>query len=485
MDGAAPPSPAMAAGYSKFNSALTAGLLNPMSPPPPPLDPRLRSSLTLFDMMASEPTSLPPPPAPISTVGLLQRLQTRISAVQSSDELSIHGPGDVHVHLSSPDGLSTSLSLHRHVLASHSRFFSSKLSDPPSLAQQRRQTHLVQIADCDDVEIYVETLRLMYSSHLRRGLLHEPVPRVLSILKVAAAIGFEAGVAACLEHLEAAPWAEDEEERVAAVLSELRLENAGVREVLKRVSPASRPEGVLARLLPLVLAGKDDKARREMKQLVSKMLRECGGGGELAGEAENSLYAACESCLRQLRRSAVGGGEAAEIPRHADNLQWLAGILVEREVAEELLRTWAGETELAAAHCRVPAVHRYEVSRVTATLLVGVGKGKVLVEKEARCQLLRTWLEPLYDDFGWMRRACKGMDRHLVEEGLANTILTLPLPLQQEILLAWFDRFLGAGDDCPNIQRAFEVWWRRAFWWRPGEPEEPPPQPRVSSADIP
>uniref|UniRef100_A0A1J3JHQ1 BTB/POZ domain-containing protein n=1 Tax=Noccaea caerulescens TaxID=107243 RepID=A0A1J3JHQ1_NOCCA len=41
--------------FTKFNSALTAGLLNPMSPPPPlaMLD-KTRSSPTLFEMMASE-----------------------------------------------------------------------------------------------------------------------------------------------------------------------------------------------------------------------------------------------------------------------------------------------------------------------------------------------------------------------------------------------------------------------------------------------
>jgi len=114
------------------------------------------------------------------------------------------------------------------------------------------------------------------------------------------------------------------------------------------------------------------------------------------------------------------------------------------------------------------------VSRVTARLFVGVGKGQILVSKEARGQLLSTWLEPFYEDFGWMRRACKGLDRHLIEDGLANTILTLPLATQQEILLAWFNRFLNSGEDCPNIQRGFEVWWRRAFWKRNSEPEQPP-----------
>lgn len=39
------------------------------------------------------------------------------------------------------------------------------------------------------------------------------------------AIGFDAGVLSCLEHLEAAPWAEDDEEKVTCALAELSLEN--------------------------------------------------------------------------------------------------------------------------------------------------------------------------------------------------------------------------------------------------------------------
>ncbi|GMP58926.1 hypothetical protein CsSME_00022410 [Camellia sinensis var. sinensis] len=42
------------------------------------------------------------------------------------------------------------------------------------------------------------------------------VTRALGILKVSAAIGFDAGVLSYLEYLEAAPWAEDEEEKVAS-----------------------------------------------------------------------------------------------------------------------------------------------------------------------------------------------------------------------------------------------------------------------------
>ncbi|KAH0456036.1 hypothetical protein IEQ34_013943 [Dendrobium chrysotoxum] len=502
--------------YTKFNSALNAGLLNPMSPPP--VD-KTRSSPTLFDMMASEQEYHPRTGAMSSAGQILPHgrtpavsaqdrqilLQERVAEILGScspgNQFNDQDTGDVRLTLSSKDGISVSLSVHRHILVSHSRFFASKLSDRWS-KQQRSLPHLVEISDCDDIEVYIETLRLMYCKDLRHRLMREDVSKALGILKISAAIAFDAGVLSCLEYLEAAPWTEDEEEKVASVLSQLNLESSGAGEVLKRVSlevvPSSVEEAngngasgngeeILLRLLQVVLEGKDEKARREMKGLVSKMLRENNSGRGGTGDiSKESLFSACEGCLRLLRlhflRAASSDlSDAAQIARQADNLHWILDILIDRQIADDFLRTWAAETELAEAHQQVPAIHRYEVSRITSRLFVGIGKGQILVSKEARCLLLRTWLEPFYEDFGWMRRACKGLDRHLIEDGLSNTILTLPLAMQQEILLAWFDRFLNSGDDCPNIQRGFEVWWRRAFWRRNGETSRPP-QLRITAA---
>ncbi|XP_058734197.1 BTB/POZ domain-containing protein At1g63850-like [Vicia villosa] len=311
--------------------------------------------------------------------------------------------------------------------------------------------------------------------------------------EVSAAIGFDAGVLSCLEYLEAAPWAEDEEDKVASLLSELRLEAVGAGEVLKRVSTevvhgneeGNDNEEVLLKLIRVVLEGKDEKARREMKGLVSKMLHENASQNDLRKE---SLYSACNDCLQLLRHHFLRAAasdlqDVNQIARQADNLHWILDILIDRQIAEDFLKTWASESELSEAHSKVPAVHRFEVSRVTARLFVGIGKGQLLASKEARCLLLKTWLVPFYDDFGWMRRASKGLDRHLIEDGLSNTILTLPLSWQQEILLAWFNRFLNSGEDCPNIQRGFEVWWKRAFWKRNGE-QDRTRQLRITSASI-
>ncbi|GLU05838.1 hypothetical protein SLE2022_229150 [Rubroshorea leprosula] len=496
--------------FTKFNSALTAGLLNPMSPPPP--SDKTRSSPTLFEMMASEPDIQPrtqnqiqlsmsapkPPHQPPQIIDhqalTMQRITDLLSSRSPGNQFNDSGSSDIKLTLSSKDGISVSLSVHRQILVVHSRFFAVKLSDRWT-KQQRPGSgpYIVEIADCDDVEVYIETLRLMYCKDLRKKLMREDVSKVLGILKVSAAIGFDAGVLSCLEYLEAAPWAEDEEEKVASLLAELRLENVGAGEVLKRVSvevPNGTEEGnnneeVLLKLLHVVLEGKDEKARREMKGLVSKMLRESSSQNDLRKE---SLYSACDGCLQLLQHYFFRAGasdfqDVDQIAKQADNLHWILDILIDRQIAEDFLKTWASQSELSDAHSRIPVVHRYEVSRVTARLFVGIGKGQLLASKDVRCLLLQTWLVPFYDDFGWMRRASKGLDRHLVEDGLSNTILTLPLAWQQEILLAWFDRFLNSGENCPNIQRAFEIWWRRAFWRRGGE-EERPRQLRITTATI-
>ncbi|XP_050376494.1 BTB/POZ domain-containing protein At1g63850 [Argentina anserina] len=501
--------------FTRFNSMLTAGLLNPMSPPPPPP----RSSPTLFEMMASEPemahpkpaqihhngVAAPPPPPRTHVAGLVPDKKA-LMMQRVSDLLSCRSPGnqfndptnsDIKLTLSAKDGFSVQMSLHRPILVAHSRFFAVKLSD--RWVKQQRTTpsssppYNVEIAECDDVEVYIEALRLMYCKDLRKRLMKEDVPKVLGILKVSAAVGFDAGVLSCLEYLEAAPWAEDEEEKVASLLSELRLEGVGAGEVLKRVSlevangneEGNDNEEVLVKLLHVVLEGKDEKARREMKGLVTKMLRENSSHNELRKE---SLYSACDGCLQLLchhfsRAAESDLKDVGQIARQADNLHWILDILIDRQMAEDFLKTWASQTELSESHSKVAAVHRYEVSRVTARLFVGIGKGQLLASKDVRFLLLRTWLVPFYDDFGWMRRASRGLDRHLIEDGLSNTILTLPLAWQQEILLAWFNRFLNSGEDCPNIQRGFEVWWRRSFWGRNGEQERPPPL-RITAATV-
>lgn len=106
-----------------------------------------------------------------------------------------------------------SIDVHRRVLAGKSRFFAEKL--------RRIGAHSVEIFECDDVEVYVEAVVLMYSDDLKIKLMGMEVSKVLSLLKVSSALLFDDGINACLEYLEAVPWSEDDEELVVSHLNQL------------------------------------------------------------------------------------------------------------------------------------------------------------------------------------------------------------------------------------------------------------------------
>eukprot|EP00249_Psilotum_nudum_P019365 c27217_g1_i1 orf=715-2652(-) len=466
-----------------FNLLLNTGLPNPASPP---LE-KLRGSPTLFELVANEQETQPrsivlkplyfqsnsvsckQPPIQVSA----------LSANSPNNQFNDESSSDVKLILSNRDGMSVTLHLHQHILMLHSRLFAGKLFE--RCPKQSSTPHLVEISDCDDdIEIYIDTLRLMYSLDLKRQLMKESVARVLRILKVSAAIDFEAGVVSCLEYLEAVPWAEEEEEKVTSMLSQLQLHSIEVGEVLERVSPAepSGSEDTLACLFHLVTKASDEKARREMKNLISRLLRENAAqmsrGIDISKE---SLYHSCHGCLDLLllffmkasnsdfisKATEDRGLLLAQISQQVDNLHWLVEILIDRHLADDFVEMWAYQNDLAALHSQIPALFRHEVSRLTARLCVALGKGQVLATRQVRFMLLQTWLQPLIDDFAWIQRACKGLDWKVIEEGISQTILTLPLKQQQVIILAWLDRFLNSGDNCPNLQQAFQVWWRRIF----------------------
>ncbi|KAI8523929.1 hypothetical protein RHMOL_Rhmol13G0109600 [Rhododendron molle] len=450
---------------------------NSLSPPPTPTRP------TLFDMISNDD----------HTRHSRHSLEARQRVSRVLEEAPFRNPGnwggfgDVKLSISGRDGFRVSMDVHRRVLADRSRFFAAKLLRSDGVGGEGGGggggvLHSVEICDCDDVEVYVEAVVLMYCDDLRRKLVGEEVSKVLGLLKVSAAIMFDAGIIACLEYLEAVPWSEEEEDKIVTHLTELQLHDS-VAEVLKRVSSDSltslRADNIFLKLLTGVLEAKDDKARREMKTLISRLLREEASLNQYSNEnrldvSKDTLYHLCHGCLSSLILSLSEatcvdeskkdrGVLMGEIAREADNMQWIVEILIHKKMGDEFVKLWADQKELAALHSKIPIMYRHEISMITAQLCIAIGRGHILVPRDIRYALLSTWLEALYEDFAWMRRANRSMDKKLVEDGLSQTILTLPLPQQQSILLNWFHRFLNKGDDCPNIQRAFEVWWRRAF----------------------
>lgn len=88
------------------------------------------------------------------------------------------GTSDMKVILIGKQGFCVKLSVHKNVLIKHSSFFADKLSD------QQSSLSCLEIDDCEDVEIYVETVGLMYCKEMKQRLIKQSVSRVLRILKV-------------------------------------------------------------------------------------------------------------------------------------------------------------------------------------------------------------------------------------------------------------------------------------------------------------
>ncbi|WOL08967.1 BTB/POZ domain-containing protein [Canna indica] len=392
--------------------------------------------------------------------------QRKISVGYGQPETS-----DLKVVLFGKEGIYVRMSVHWNILAEHSSFFSEKLSSQSPVP-------CVEITDCEDVEIYVETVGLMYCKEPKHRLIKQSVPRVLRILKVAELIGYRECIKFCLDYLEAVPWVAEEEDNV--VSSVRHLQSYGASPILKRVASdlSNPPNDTLAHIMDLVLKSSEDRGRREMKSLVLKLLKE---NNSFTGGSTNAwielFYRSCRSCMESLldlfRQASEPGFSdhpsdckdpvMRQIVLEADNLIWLLEILVDRHAADEFATMWASQNELAKLHSKLPIMSRYLVSCITSRLFVGVGRGEMLPSRETRQLLLQIWLQPLIDDYSWLQHGCRSFDRKVVEDGIGQTILTLPLEDQQSILLSWLGSFLKVGDNCPNLQRAFEVWWRRTF----------------------
>ncbi|CAL9168309.1 unnamed protein product [Musa hybrid cultivar] len=406
----------------------------------------------------------PERPQKLNVESQQRKISVGFGQLETSDlKVTLHGKGATSVRMS----------VHKNILAENSSFFADKLSGLSPVPQ-------IEMADCEDVEIFVETVGLMYCKEIKHRLIKQSVSRVLRILKVAEMLGFQACIKSCLDYLEAAPWIGEEEDDVVSSVRRLQDDNYGISPILNRVASdlSNQPNDTLSHIMELVLESTEDRGRREMKSLVLKLLKEINlktnGTVEICTE---SLYGSCQRCLESLlnlfrQASEPGFSDRSleskdpvvrQITLEADNLIWLLEILVDRNAADEFTLMWASQNELAELHTKVPTMSRHLVSCITCRLFVGIGNGEMLPSKETRKLLLHVWLQPLINDYSWLQHGSRSFDRKVVEEGIGRTILTLSLEDQQSILLSWLGCFLKASDNCPNLQRAFEVWWRRTF----------------------
>lgn len=317
---------------------------------------------------------------------------------------------------------------------------------------------------------------------IMKGLARVGVSRSIDLLELSSKIMFGRGVVACLNYIEAVPWSESEEEKLKSLFERYSFDEALTQDILARLHPGgtSGSEDLAVQLIQSIVDGANSSARKDLQSLVTGLLSKSSVyQKDPAGLSKERLYSICGSCIYSLVAlfeeasdcTYVNGAGASKlmkplverISKQVENLNWLLEILIDRHMAEDFVSSWAGQKELIGMHQRASPMVRYELSRISASLFIAMGRGKLRCPGEVRFAVLKAWFSPMLVDFGWLQRCSKGLDVRVLEEGLGQAILTLPLKQQQGLFVEWFQCFGGKGTECPNLSNAFQVWWRRSF----------------------
>ncbi|CAG7901049.1 unnamed protein product, partial [Brassica rapa] len=111
------------------------------------------------------------------------------------------------------------------------------------------------------------------------------------------------------------------------------------------------------------------------------------------------------------------------------------------EIAEKFVEIWGKERKLVEMHEEASPMVRYELSIVTGLMFVGVKIGRVQCGGEARAGLVDMWFKLMLLDIGWLQMCKKGLDMREVEEGMGQTLLTLPLKKHYPVFMECFRWF--------------------------------------------
>ncbi|KAF8726354.1 hypothetical protein HU200_019816 [Digitaria exilis] len=337
-----------------------------------------------------------------------------------------------------------------------------------------------------EVESFREAVEMMLEDEdetaVMRRLACGGVSRAIGVLEVSLSLMFDRGVNNCLKYLEAVPWNESEEDIIKKLLSQYPSYGAAFRNLLARLQP-QRPTSsaeLVVELIDSITKGTNNNARKELRNLVNGMLSK--SSVYIKGDKEldkRSIYCICHSCLNSLvglfeessdlaladetSISSVGKGPLERIYKLVEDTNWLLQILIDRQMGEEFADLWANEKTLSSMHERVSPMVRHELSRISATIFIAMGSGKLHCTRDKRFSFFQAWFRPMLIDFGWLRKYPKGLNVTTLEEGIGQALLTLTLSQQQVLFMEWFEAFSGQGRECPNLMRAFQVWWRRSF----------------------
>ncbi|KAK6259107.1 hypothetical protein SCA6_013581 [Theobroma cacao] len=427
---------------------------------------------------------------PSAAVDSIPRSRSRSfrAKIESPDTHSGKDPGrvegdrgglyDVRLNLKGKNGGVLVLELNSGVLASNSEVFAGLIAG--SLG---RKMCRIEVPEVENLGVFRETIELMFEENIAKKLVKIGVYRAIDILEVSAGIMFSRGVLSCLKYLEAVPWTEEEEEKLRSLFTRFMFDDATSRDIFARLysqESTDTHQNLARHLVSSITTCSDANARNELKSLVKGLL--CKSSvyeKEQPDVNKEDFYAVCQSCVSVLvnlfeeasdavpyerrAKKEMGKPLIERISRQVDNINWLLEILLDRQIAEEFVDLWAHQGELLIMHERASPMVRYELSRVSAIIFIAMGTRKLHCRSEARSGLLQSWFGPMLLDFGWLQRCRKGLDMKALEEAMGQTLLTLPLKQQYVLFMEWFRCFSKHGTECPNLSKAFQIWWRRSF----------------------
>ncbi|KAK7410886.1 hypothetical protein VNO78_02083 [Psophocarpus tetragonolobus] len=404
--------------------------------------------------------------------------------------VSVPGERDVRMSLRGKNGACMVLEVNSGVLCANSQVFAGLIADYKNGAASLNGTNKmcrIEVPEVENLGVFKETIELMFDNHdsLTKRLLNIGVFRSIDVLEVSAGIMFTKGVLSCLQYLEAVPWTEEEEEKLRSLFTRFKFDEATTRDILGRlylhdsVDSSSQPN-VARQLVWSITTCVHANARNELKSLVKGLL--CKSSVYEKNHLDLSkedLYSVCRSCLDSLISLMEEASDTISperltkkdrnkplierISRQIDNINWLLEIMLDGQIAEDFVNTWADQQQLVKMHNNASPMIRYELSRVSAILFVAMATRKLQCRLEARSGLLETWFRPMLLDFGWLQRCRRGLDIKVLQEAMGQTLLTLPLNQQYILFMEWFRHFSSHGTECPNLSKAFQIWWRRSF----------------------
>ncbi|KAF8011956.1 hypothetical protein BT93_I0166 [Corymbia citriodora subsp. variegata] len=410
-----------------------------------------------------------------------------LSSSRSGSSENADGVFDVRLSLRAKNGACLVLELNSEVLSTNSEVFAGLIAEHQKSSGQNGSSASICRIEAPEVEnlgIFRETIELMFEDDIAKRLMKIGVYRSIDILEVSVGIAFKRGISSCLKYLEAVPWTEEEEEKLRSLFTRVNFDNVTTKDILSRLymfDSEDSQQNLAKQLVSSITKCADANARNELKSLVKGLFSKSSVYvKEHPDLNKEDLYGVCQACLdslvclfeeasgfaathEKLSKDETSRPLIERISRQVDNINWLLEILLDHQMAEEFVEIWTDQSLLLKMHEITSPMVRYELSRVSANLLIAMGTRRLHCHSEVRAGLFQAWFGPMLLDFGWLQRCRKGLEIKLLEEAMGQTLLTLPLKQQYALFMEWFRCFSKHGSECPNLSKAFQSWWRRSF----------------------